>query len=38
MQPTALLVNYFFKFGFTSFKAGQPLRGMEVQGKEAQKG
>ena len=27
----------FFKLGFTPCKAGQPLQGMELQEKEAQK-
>ena len=27
----------FFKLGFTSYKAEQPLQGMELQKKEAQK-
>ena len=29
---------FFFKLGFTPCKAEQPLRGMELQEKEAQKG
>ena len=32
-------LRYFFlKLGFTPCKAGQPLRGMELQEKESQKG
>ena len=30
-------IYFFFKFGFTPCKAEQPLRGMELQEKEAQK-
>ena len=29
--------GFFFKLGFTPRKAEQPLQGMELQGKEAQK-
>ena len=29
-------IFYFFKFGLTSCKAEQPLRGMELQEKEVQ--
>ena len=29
--------NFFFKLGFTSCKAEQPLQGMELQEKETQK-
>ena len=29
--------NFFFKLGFTPCKAEQPLQGMELQEKEAQK-
>ena len=31
-------VTFFFKFGFTPCKAEQPLGGMALQEKEAQKG
>ena len=30
-------VDFFFKLGFTPCKAEQPLRGMKLQDKEAQK-
>ena len=29
---------FFFKLGFTPYKAEQPLKGMELQEKEVQKG
>ena len=32
-----MLQEFFFKLGFTSCKAEQPLQGMELQEKEAQK-
>ena len=32
-----MLQKFFFKLGFTSCKAEQPLQGMELQEKEAQK-
>ena len=31
-----MLQEFFFKLGFTSCKAEQPLQGMELQEKEAQ--
>ena len=33
----AIRTTFFFSFGFTPYKAEQPLKGMELQGKEAQK-